>query len=267
MEENQRKNKFNDMDIINKENGNILDAFKKIGNETMIPHTIIAHIAESRPDKTKQSIKRLSDSGKIQLTPMGEVNHRGQQVEVYYLNKLDSMTAIAQLSPEFTAELVKRWDELEKSQQPKLPSNYVEALEDLLASKKAEQKALDYADKKDQECKVVRSVLSNFKKDKKSYVMRKTFKGFFSSFAREGEKLTESKFKDILYKIGIKVKNECMPTSEALKNNWAKVVKDQSKGFSKMLINPKGREKIAKKLAKEGWEHVNSGDLFEFGIN
>lgn len=45
---------------------------------------------------------------------------------------------VAQLSPEFTARLVDRWQELEAQQAPQLPTTYIGALEELLASKKAE---------------------------------------------------------------------------------------------------------------------------------
>ena len=54
---------------------------------------------------------------------------------------------VAQLSPEFTGELVYRWDELEKQLQqpvkPALPQDYISALEELLVTKKSEQIALE----------------------------------------------------------------------------------------------------------------------------
>lgn len=75
----------------------------------------IADLVESRHDKVKQSIERLSRRGVIQLPPMGEVqNHLGQTVSVYLVNKRDSYVVVAQLCPEFTARLVDRWQELEQ---------------------------------------------------------------------------------------------------------------------------------------------------------
>jgi phage regulator Rha-like protein len=75
----------------------------------------VADLVGSRHDKVKQSIERLAARGAIQLPPLGEVkNHLGQVVEQYQINKRDSFVVVAQLSPEFTAALVDRWQELEE---------------------------------------------------------------------------------------------------------------------------------------------------------
>ncbi|MCA4965885.1 Rha family transcriptional regulator [Pseudomonas sp. Y24-6] len=74
----------------------------------------IAELVGSRHDKVKQSIERLAERGTIQLPPLGEVrNHLRQSVSVYQVCKRDSFVVVAQLSPEFTAALVDRWQELE----------------------------------------------------------------------------------------------------------------------------------------------------------
>ena len=76
----------------------------------------IADLVGSRHDKVKQSIERLAERGTIQLPPMGVVrNHLGQSVSVFQVGKRDSFIVVAQLSPEFTAALVDRWQELESS--------------------------------------------------------------------------------------------------------------------------------------------------------
>ena len=70
----------------------------------------IADLVESRHDSVKRTIERLQDKGLIQLTPMVEVkNHLGQVVTEYQLIKRDTYVVVAQLSPEFTARLVDRW--------------------------------------------------------------------------------------------------------------------------------------------------------------
>lgn len=75
----------------------------------------IANLVGSRHDDVKRSIARLAERGTIQLPPMAEVkNHLGQLVAVYQINKRDSYVIVAQLSPEFTALLVDRWQELEE---------------------------------------------------------------------------------------------------------------------------------------------------------
>lgn len=75
----------------------------------------VADLVGSRHDDVKRSIGRLAGRGVIQLPPMAEVrNHLGQAVSVYQVCKRDSFVVVAQLSPEFTAALVDRWQELEQ---------------------------------------------------------------------------------------------------------------------------------------------------------
>ena len=120
----------------------ILEAFRTLGDETMISHYVIADIAGSRRDDTKRALERLQEKGIIQLTPMAEVNHKGQKVTVYYVNRKHSIIAIAQIKPEVTAALVERWDELEKeSNMIALPKNYPDALR-ALADKSEENARL-----------------------------------------------------------------------------------------------------------------------------
>lgn len=98
----------------------------------------IADLVESRHDSVKRTIERLQDKGLIQLTPMVEVkNHLGQVVAEYQLIKRDTYVVVAQLSPEFTARLVDRWQELENQQMPQIPQTLSEALR--LAADQAEQ--------------------------------------------------------------------------------------------------------------------------------
>lgn len=73
----------------------------------------IAVLVESRHDSVRRTMERLQASETIQLTPTVEVNPLGQSVSVYLVNKRDSYIVVAQLSPEFTARLVDRWQELE----------------------------------------------------------------------------------------------------------------------------------------------------------
>lgn len=77
----------------------------------------ISQMVESRHDKVKQSIERLAQRGVISLPPMGEKATAGRPVNFYIFSgdqgKRDSIIVVAQLSPEFTARLVDRWQELE----------------------------------------------------------------------------------------------------------------------------------------------------------
>lgn len=98
----------------------------------------IASLVESRHDNVKTSIERLGARGVIQLPALQEVrNHLGQTVSVYQLCKRDSYVVVAQLSPEFTARLVDRWQELEAQAAPAVPRTMSQALR--LAAEQAEQ--------------------------------------------------------------------------------------------------------------------------------
>lgn len=104
----------------------------------------IAVLVESRHDKVKQSIERLAERGLISFTPVGEnpKEQGGRPGTVYHVNKRDSYIVVAQLSPEFTAKLVDRWQELEEAAQFgfSIPKSIPEALR--LAADLAEQKAV-----------------------------------------------------------------------------------------------------------------------------
>lgn len=76
----------------------------------------IADLVESRHDDVKRSIERLAQRGVITLPPLAEVSNLGagpRTIGVYVIGKRDSYVIVAQLSPEFTARLVDRWQELE----------------------------------------------------------------------------------------------------------------------------------------------------------
>jgi len=81
----------------------------------------IADLVESRHDSVKRTIERLAEAGAIQLPPLVDVkNGQGQTVAEYRVGKRDSYVIVAQLSPQFTARLVDRWQELETATSEKL---------------------------------------------------------------------------------------------------------------------------------------------------
>lgn len=114
-------------------------------NQNSITSLDISELVQSRHDKVKQSTERLAEREVIGLPPMGvvvkEANNRTYNVEVYIFSgeqgKLDSITVVAQLCPEFTAALVKRWYELENQNAAQLPQTFAEALQ--LAADQARQ--------------------------------------------------------------------------------------------------------------------------------
>lgn len=94
----------------------------------------IAELVEKRHDNVKRTIETLSSQGVIRLPQIEEsekINNLGlpQRVKVYMFTgdqgKRDSIIVVAQLSPEFTARLVDRWQELEAKSSPKTMAEIV----------------------------------------------------------------------------------------------------------------------------------------------
>jgi phage antirepressor YoqD-like protein len=86
-----------------------------VGQRTMTSREI-ADLVESRHDSVKRSIDRLAESGVISQPPLvdGEVSANKLIEKVYVISQRDTYIIVAQLSPQFTARLVDRWQELEK---------------------------------------------------------------------------------------------------------------------------------------------------------
>lgn len=96
----------------------------------------IAAVVESRHDSVKRTMVTLQSKGLITFTQTVEKGD-GRPAEVYHVNKRDSYVVVAQLSPEFTAVLVDRWQDLENKAKPQIPQTYAEALQ--LAADQAKQ--------------------------------------------------------------------------------------------------------------------------------
>ncbi|MBU9357497.1 phage antirepressor KilAC domain-containing protein [Burkholderia multivorans] len=82
----------------------------------------IAELVESRHDSVKRAIERLVEKSVIAVPPMVDMqidggNNRTYTTRAYVFRgeqgKRDSIVVVAQLSPQFTARLVDRWQELE----------------------------------------------------------------------------------------------------------------------------------------------------------
>lgn len=109
------------------------------GQQQTMTSREIADLVESRHDKVKQSIERLAARHAIGLPPVGEyLDNLGRPAHEYLLCKRDSYVVVAQLSPEFTARLVDRWQELEAGAEPQfqVPTTLAGALR--LAAEQAE---------------------------------------------------------------------------------------------------------------------------------
>ena len=103
----------------------------------------ITKLVNSRHSDVCKSIETLISKGVIGGYQPKPYTHpqNGQIYYEYFLNKRDTYILVAQFSPEFTAAVIDRWQELENQQNPTalLPQNYLQALEQLMASEKEKQ--------------------------------------------------------------------------------------------------------------------------------
>lgn len=115
-------------------------------NQNSITSLDISELVQSELRAVNLSIERLAKRSVIQLPPMVKVENKqslspNKYTSVYIFSgeqgKLDSITVVAQLCPEFTAALVKRWYELENQNAVQLPQTFAEALQ--LAADQARQ--------------------------------------------------------------------------------------------------------------------------------
>ena len=118
----------------------------------------ISELVNSEHPHVRTSIERLAKRGVIQLPLMRKVENNqslspNKYTNVYVFSgeqgKLDSITVVAQLCPEFTAAIVKRWYELEAQiAQPQIttPHDYLSALKALVVSEEQKQIAIQERD-------------------------------------------------------------------------------------------------------------------------
>lgn len=105
-----------------------------MNNEMTMGTKEISDMLGKRHADIMRSAERLWESGVIGgSTPLAHTPYTNEQngceYAEYRLNKLDSITLVAQNSPQFTAALVKRWDELERGvAKPAIPQTYAAAL-------------------------------------------------------------------------------------------------------------------------------------------
>lgn len=101
----------------------------------------IAALVEKRHDNVKRTIDDLAGRGLVH--PQSEDEHfadalgRPRVEAVLRIGKRDSYVIVAQLSPEFTARLVDRWQELEAGLVLQVPQTMAQALR--LAAEQAER--------------------------------------------------------------------------------------------------------------------------------
>jgi phage regulator Rha-like protein len=94
----------------------------------------IADLLDARHDNVKVTAERLALRRVVTLPALQEVRNPGNgptHILVYNLGKRSSLIVVAQLSTEFTARVVDRWQELEAQAVKSvvaIPQNFGEAL-------------------------------------------------------------------------------------------------------------------------------------------
>jgi len=191
----------------------------------------IAELVKSRHDSVKRTIERLYESGAISKPPLvaGDKSANGVIPQFYKIGKRDSYVIVAQLSPEFTAALVDRWQELEQKQaapQFNIPQTLPEALR--LAADLADQLAIAAP-------KVaVYELLADTKGDVNTSIVAKELG------------TTANKLNQFLRDSGVKWLNADLP--KAGYEPWFNVVALEANGAIRhqCLVTPKGQIGIAK---------------------
>jgi len=84
----------------------------------------IAELTGKQHDNVLKLVRSLIEAGIVKnTTPQQYVHPQNKQTYTEYLSdKRDSLVVVARLSPEFTAAVVDRWQELEAKQAPREPS-------------------------------------------------------------------------------------------------------------------------------------------------
>ncbi|EMK6669900.1 phage antirepressor KilAC domain-containing protein [Vibrio fluvialis] len=98
----------------------------------------IAELTKKDHKNVLRVIRSLIDGQVLaaQIEPL-KFEYRGQWFDYFELGKRDSLVVVARLSPEFTAAVVDRWQELEQKSQVSVPATFAEALQ--LAANQAKE--------------------------------------------------------------------------------------------------------------------------------
>ncbi len=205
----------------------------------------IADMVEKRHDNVKRTIESLAEQGVISFPQVEEKPTAGRPLQFYIFEgekgKRDSIVVVAQLSPQFTARLVDRWQELEEKQTPETPKTYIEALEKLLESEK--EKLVLKEELKAAEPKV--EFVNNYVDAKGN----KTFRGLVKML-----NVNEREFRNWLHdsKIMYRLNGAWMPYSEYLHKGYfeVKTGEKDGKSYSLCYFTPKGEVWITEKWNK-----------------
>lgn len=193
----------------------------------------ISELTHTRHDSVKRTMATLKESGIITFSQTVEKGD-GRPLELYHVNKRDSLVVVARVSPEFTARVIDRWQELEDQAAGKekfyIPSTLSEALQ--LAADQA--RIIE-----EQRPKVeVYEKLAERKGDVSTTILAKQLG------------VSAIKLNQWLRDKGMKWKNADLPMAGYM--DWFNTIADVKNGheYSQCLITPLGQIEIAKRFTK-----------------
>lgn len=200
----------------------------------------ISELVGKRHDNVKRLIHNLMEKGIISEPQVeaGDKSANGVVTKLYVFKgeqgKLDSITVVAQLYPEFTSALVKRWYELENKESYYIPQTYGDALQ--LCADQAKQLEL-------QAPKV------NFYD---TLADRKTL----MTASQIAQKIKMSAIILNRHLVELDVYNGTVKRSKVFKqwfiDKGLGEIKQTELGYSQALFTPKGEQWIFEKLTSEG---------------
>lgn len=120
-----------------------------IGQQLTMTSREIAELTEKRHDNVMRTIETLYERGVLGLPQFEEVPNPSSGpllISQYRLEKRDTYIVVAQLSPEFTARLVDRWQELEEAKAKPAELSRMDILQIAMEAEKGRLIAIEQRD-------------------------------------------------------------------------------------------------------------------------
>ena len=188
----------------------------------------IAELVKSNHADVKRSIDRMASKGAIPTPPSaGYLDALGRTGQTeYLLDKRSSYIIVAQLSPEFTARLVDRWQELEqKTVQP--PPASLSRIEILTLALESEKRAVDAEDQLKLAAPAI-AHLNAVQSSKDDF----TFQEMANILQEHGYRLGRNRLMGVLRRAGVLTKESNLPMQEYRERGYFRVVESIRKSSS-----------------------------------
>lgn len=211
----------------------------------------IAGLLRSTHTNVRVSIERLANRGVIQLPAVQLVEDKqslsnNNKTRVYVFSgeqgKRDSIIVVAQLSPEFTAKLVDRWQELE------LRSNALPNFNDPVEAARA------WADVKENEIKALELIKEQAPKVNYFDKVSRNDSNMSATQVAQKFGMSAIAFNKHLTELGIynrAVKRTKTFSQDFINNGYGRMIMTE-RGYSQAVFTPKGEQYVTGLLTSEG---------------